>query len=85
VLTGVGVLVCGCSNLDSILQDLSKNFAEGTEYFHILVQVFQVRAERLCCGVFCVLCADPQTLRCVCGVCRACSVVKSTSTLRTSI
>eukprot|EP01006_Ploeotia_vitrea_P049070 TRINITY_DN67306_c3_g4_i3.p1 TRINITY_DN67306_c3_g4~~TRINITY_DN67306_c3_g4_i3.p1 ORF type:complete len:1284 (+),score=789.38 TRINITY_DN67306_c3_g4_i3:263-4114(+) len=29
------------ANLDNVLQDLSKNFAEGTEYFQVLVNVFQ--------------------------------------------
>jgi len=29
------------SNLDDVLDDLSKNFAEGTDYFQVLVAIFQ--------------------------------------------
>jgi hypothetical protein len=29
-------------NLDQTIEEMSANFAEGTEYFEILVQVFQV-------------------------------------------
>lgn len=34
------MLLILCRQLDSVLSDLTRNFAEGTEYFKMLVDVF---------------------------------------------
>lgn len=34
------MLLVLCRQLDSVLSDLTRNFAEGTEYFKMLVDVF---------------------------------------------